>query len=119
MRGLAKGFGSNDTVTSPTFTLNKIYKAKAGKEIHHYDFYRLSEPGIMSDELSESLNNPDVITVVEWSDIVKDVLPQQRLSLEFKMMANDSDEREIIFNYPDALAGLVRKLETNRQESRP
>src|SRR5260221_5452139 len=63
VRGLAKGLGSKDTVTSPTFTLSKIYKAKNGKQIHHYDFYRLNEAGIMRDELAESLQSQNAITV--------------------------------------------------------
>src|SRR5436190_17523226 len=56
VRGLARGFGSNDRVASPTFTLNKIYKNSKGQEIHHFDFYRLHEPGILVDQLSESLD---------------------------------------------------------------
>src|SRR3989344_4645507 len=64
VRGLARGLGSNDTVSSPTFTLSKIYKVKNGLEIHHFDFYRLSDAGIMADQLAESLEDPKVITIV-------------------------------------------------------
>ena len=119
VRGLALGFGSQDTVTSPTFTLNKIYQAKKGQTIHHFDFYRLSEPGIVADQLAESLQNQKVITVVEWSDIVQNVLPEKRLIVEFKMVADNPDERQINISYPDSKTALVRKLETNWQESRP
>ena len=73
----------------------------------------------MSDKLAESLNDKNVVTVVEWSDIVKDVLPKQRLSVEFKMTPNDSDEREIIFNYPEALSEAIRKIETDWTEIQP
>lgn len=118
VRGLARGLGSKDTVASPTFTLNKIYEGK-NSQIHHYDFYRLSEPGIMSDELAESLQSPKVITVVEWSDIVQHVLPENRLIIEFKPTANNPEEREISITYPESKAPVVRKLETLRQEIRP
>src|SRR3989344_4647612 len=53
VRGLVKGFGSQDVVTSPTFTLNKVYQGRDGQQIHHFDFYRLSEPGIVADQLAE------------------------------------------------------------------
>ncbi|MDO8591782.1 MAG: tRNA (adenosine(37)-N6)-threonylcarbamoyltransferase complex ATPase subunit type 1 TsaE [bacterium] len=118
VRGLARGLGSKDSVASPTFTLNKIYKGK-DSQIHHYDFYRLYEAGIMSDELAESLQNPKVITVIEWSDVVQNVLPKERLSIEFKPTANDSEEREIAITYPETKAKLIRKLETAWQEQRP
>jgi len=110
--------GSKDTVTSPTFTLSKIYKAK-GAEVHHYDFYRLHEAGIMSDELAESLQDPKAITVVEWSGVVQNVLPDERLSIDFKMAADNSDERQIVVSYTDSRAELIRRLETAWQELRP
>ncbi|MBI2588946.1 tRNA (adenosine(37)-N6)-threonylcarbamoyltransferase complex ATPase subunit type 1 TsaE [Candidatus Saccharibacteria bacterium] len=119
VRGLVRGLGSQDIVSSPTFTLNQIYKCKKGVELHHFDFYRLNDAGIMADQLVESLKNPCVVTVVEWSDIVQNVLPEQRLTIEFKPIANDSEEREIKISYPETKAALVRKLETSWQELRP
>jgi tRNA threonylcarbamoyladenosine biosynthesis protein TsaE len=117
VRGLTRGLKSSDTVSSPTFTLNKIYKAK-NLQIHHYDFYRLNEPGIMSDELAESLQSPKVVTVVEWSDIVQNILPEERLTIELKPMANDPEEREITVSYPEIKAELLRELETNWHKQR-
>lgn len=116
--GLAKGLKSSDQVSSPTFTLNQIYKF-AGGEIHHFDFYRLSEPGIMRDQLAESLEDSRVITVVEWSDIVKEVLPAERLTIEFEPTANDPDERQITVNYPESWAGKMKQIETEWAGSRP
>jgi len=104
--------GSKDSVTSPTFTLSKVYKAK-DLQIHHFDFYRLNEPGIVADQLAESLEDPKVITVVEWSSIVQDVLPKKRLTVEFKPTKNNPEEREIIIIYPESKIGLMRRLETN------
>ena len=119
VRGLARGFGSSDTMTSPTFTLNKIYKNKAGKEIHHFDFYRLSEPGVLEDQLKEALDNNGIITVIEWSDIVKDVLPKDHLSIEFNPVATDPDERQIIFYYHEPHIGLIKKLQSQWVEVEP
>lgn len=118
VRGLARGLGSKDIVASPTFTLNKIYQGK-DLQIHHYDFYRLNEPGIMSDELAESLQNPKVITVVEWSDVVQHVLPEQRLIIEFKLTALNPEEREISITYPETNASVIKNLETTWQEQHP
>jgi tRNA threonylcarbamoyladenosine biosynthesis protein TsaE len=98
VRGLARGLGSKDIVSSPTFTLSRVYKTKKG-ELHHFDFYRLAEPGVLSDQLRESLNDKRVITVIEWSDIVKDVLPEDRISIEFKLRETDPDERDISIHY--------------------
>jgi tRNA threonylcarbamoyladenosine biosynthesis protein TsaE len=111
-RGLARGLGSKDTVSSPTFTISRIYHCKDNLEIHHYDFYRLNSPGIVADELAESLNNKNVITAVEWSDVVQDVLPKDRLTIEFKAVADNQGERSIVIKYPEAKQDLIKTLET-------
>lgn len=118
VRGLARGLGSKDIVASPTFTLNKIYKGK-NSQIHHYDFYRLNEAGIMSDELTESLQNPKVITVVEWSDVVQHVLPDHRLIIEFKPTALDPEEREITIMYPEKYEIIILELMNGWLEIKP
>jgi tRNA threonylcarbamoyl adenosine modification protein YjeE len=111
VRGLMRGLGSKDRVSSPTFKLNNIYQADH-IEVHHFDFYRLDEPGVLSEQLQESLQNSRVITVVEWSDIVKDVLPSERLTIEFKPVADNPDERLIEISYPESKTELVERLET-------
>ena len=116
--GLARGAGSTDRVSSPTFTLSRIYKAK-DFEIHHFDFYRLNDPGILRDQLAESLRSEQVVSIIEWADIVKDVLPSDRLSIEFKPTANSSEERQITISYPLSMQNVITRLETDWDEARP
>jgi tRNA threonylcarbamoyladenosine biosynthesis protein TsaE len=118
VKGLVKGLGSSDRVGSPTFTLNRIYKAN-NLEIHHFDFYRLQTPGIISEQLEESLQNNKVITVVEWADIIKDVLPEGHISIEFKPTADNEDERIITFDVPEAKMDMIEKLRTKFIEVEP
>jgi tRNA threonylcarbamoyladenosine biosynthesis protein TsaE len=118
-RGVAAGLGSEDNVSSPTFTLKKSYKCKDGLELHHFDFYRLTEPGVVSDQLAESLEDPNVVTVVEWSQIVKEVLPEEKIIIEFKLSANGPDERLIRVEYPESLEDLVRAWETDWKQVQP
>lgn len=110
VRGLAKGFGSADQVISPTFILNAIYKGQGGREIHHFDFYRLDQAGILSSQLEASLKNRQVVTVVEWSGIVQKILPQKRFTVEFQPVAANEDERQIIITYPESKAPLMEEL---------
>ena len=83
-RGFATGLGITEPVTSPSFTISKSYAFNADKAPHilkHYDFYRLSDPGLMSEDLEDSIQNGDLI-VLEWADSVKDFLPPGSLRLE-------------------------------------
>ena len=103
-RGIAAGMGSSDKVASPTFTLSREYKS--GKlRLVHYDFYRLHDPGILEFELAESVNDPSTVTVIEWADIVQDVLPAKRLSISIKTTADD--ERDITITADSSLEYLL------------
>ncbi len=119
VQGLAKGLGSEEPATSPTFTLSQIHKCRGGLELHHFDFYRLSEPGIIADQLAESVTDKKVVTAIEWSDIVKDVLPSQHISVALEPTPNSSEEREITIQYPAKSAELIRAVETGWAELRP
>lgn len=104
VRGLAKGIGSKDPVSSPSFTLSNEYDA--GKlRLYHFDFYRLTEPGIMRDELAECLADPEAVVAVEWADIVEDVLPTERLTIKIESTGDMS--RALTFTYPAKLAYLL------------
>ena len=81
-KGLALGMGITEPVQSPTFTISRLYDTPHGLQLAHYDFYRLQEAGIMSDELVETLNQPMTVTVVEWAGVVDGVLPEDRLRVE-------------------------------------
>ncbi|MBC7512350.1 tRNA (adenosine(37)-N6)-threonylcarbamoyltransferase complex ATPase subunit type 1 TsaE [Candidatus Saccharibacteria bacterium] len=82
-KGIAAGLGISETVQSPTFTINRTYNSTGGVRLSHYDFYRLSDPGIMADELRESLDDPLTAIVIEWGDVVGTILPTDTLRITF------------------------------------
>ena len=83
VKGLARGLLIDEDVQSPSFTINRVYKARNNLELSHYDFYRLSDAGIMASELTETTQDPQTITIIEWADIVEGVLPESRLRITF------------------------------------
>ncbi|MEX0934274.1 MAG: tRNA (adenosine(37)-N6)-threonylcarbamoyltransferase complex ATPase subunit type 1 TsaE [Candidatus Saccharimonadales bacterium] len=89
VKGIASGIDSKDQVMSPTFTISRIYRGK-DLELHHFDFYRLEDPGIMADELSETINEKNISVVIEWAGVVKGVLPDDRLSVEISATGENS-----------------------------
>ena len=94
VRGLAKGLGIKENVTSPSFTISKSYAFENNKTLTHYDFYRLGDPGIMREDLEESINNPDNITVVEWGESVSNILPKDHTIIN--IIYNDDNSRKVI-----------------------
>ena len=90
VRGLAKGLGIKEPVTSPSFTISKYYAMPSGKRLIHYDFYRLKDPGLMVDDLNESINDKNTITIIEWSDTVSDLLPKDRTIIKIEYVDDGS-----------------------------
>ena len=106
VRGLARGFGSHDHVSSPTFTISHEYKA-GDRTLVHFDFYRLHEAGIVADELAEAAHDPKASVVAEWGDIVADVLPEDRLTISIKAITETT--RELTLTYPEKLSYLCKE----------
>ena len=99
-RGLAEGLGVAEPVTSPSFTISKRYAFKLPErdgELVHYDFYRLGDPGIMRDELAETLSVPNTVAVVEWGGDVADLLPDSKYRLELKL--NEDGSRTVALSH--------------------
>lgn len=108
VRGLAHGAGSQDKVASPTFTINKVYDCP-DFQIHHFDFYRLADAGLMANELNDVAGDPGIVTVIEWADVVKHVLPEDRLHIAIKQLPDG--DRELTFSMPPALHYLTKELQ--------
>lgn len=64
-KGIARALGSTETVTSPTFTIEKIYPGKL-LTLHHFDLYRIKEDKEIEAQMQELLSSPVDVTVVEW-----------------------------------------------------
>ena len=108
-KGLAKGAGSKDVVTSPTFTVSQIYKG-SDLTLWHFDFYRLTEAGVVAEELAEALEDPKNIVVVEWGDVVEGVLPVGRVTIKFENVADDENRRKITVTCPKELSYLMEGI---------
>ena len=107
VRGLAKGAGSTDHVSSPTFTISKVYTSPR-LTLYHYDFYRLPDAGIMNEELSEVLHDADATVVVEWADVVEGVLPVERIKIAIHV--TDEETRAFTITVPQKYAYLTEGL---------
>ena len=98
-KAIAKGMGITEDVQSPTFTLSRIYDTPH-ISLHHYDFYRLQEAGVMSYELAESLKDPAAVTVIEWAETVADVLSKDRVVVRLNYTP-DGEGRVVSFTAPE------------------
>jgi tRNA threonylcarbamoyladenosine biosynthesis protein TsaE len=108
IKGLAAGLGIKKTITSPTFVLMKLHTTdKHGqartstdkiKWLCHVDAYRLkSGQDLIDIGLKDWLGQSDTVTVIEWADRIKEVLPKNKIMIELKM-EKEKDERILTTN---------------------
>ena len=104
--GIVKGAGSQDVVASPSFTISRLYETPE-LNLYHFDFYRLNEPGLMANEISELLNDKSAVLIIEWSDIVRHILPAKQLDIE--IIPTGEQDRDLVIDYPEELQYLIKK----------
>ena len=74
-RGVARGLGITEAVTSPTFTVAQEYQAPDGRRFNHLDMYRIDdERSALAFGIEEYLFDPDAITLVEWPERIAGLL---------------------------------------------
>ena len=91
VKGVLKGFGYKYEVTSPTFTLINEYYAKS--KVIHVDFYREENITRWNELGFQNMINSDSIILIEWADLIPDLLPNIDYKLHFEH--NGEDKRRI------------------------
>lgn len=81
MQGFVAALGADDEVQSPSFTISRTYDTKSGFRVMHYDFYRLTDAGILLHEVQEMLEDEKTIIAIEWASSVAMQLPTPRLRI--------------------------------------
>lgn len=94
-KGFAEGFGVQDVVTSPTFTIMNEYQGEK-MPLYHFDMYRLtSAEEAIGCGFEEYFNLKMLkgVVLVEWASNVEGLLPALHVEISFKKL--DADKREI------------------------
>jgi tRNA threonylcarbamoyladenosine biosynthesis protein TsaE len=99
-RGMARGLEIEGRITSPTFTVHKEYMASDGKtRLHHFDFYRLKELGVIAGELKELLGEPGNIIVVEWGGVLGELANNAKV-IEIRKA---EDDKRVVLGVADVV----------------
>ena len=89
-KGIANALGVEENITSPTFTIIKEYEGEL--PLYHMDVYKLD--GNTDGVGIEEYFNKNGVVVIEWASTIKDILPEERLDIKFKVV--DENKRLLI-----------------------
>lgn len=90
-KAFAQALGITENITSPTFTIIKEYDG-GEMRLYHMDVYRLSD--IKQDIGIEEYFTKKGVCIIEWSDLIEDILPKNRLDIRIKII--DENTRQFI-----------------------
>ena len=105
-KALARGLGIEEHVTSPTFTIVNEYEGRL--KLFHFDVYRIADIEEMYDLGFEEYIYGDGVSIIEWSNLIKEILPEDTINIE--ILASDVDERTI------RISGRGKKFENLSKE---
>ena len=94
IKGILKGLGYNQYVTSPTFTLINEYPAKI--PVIHIDCYREQK---LERWIKIGLNDyfsEDNIIIIEWADKLKELLPKDAIFINFSHSGMENRKIELV-----------------------
>jgi tRNA threonylcarbamoyladenosine biosynthesis protein TsaE len=87
---IAEGLGIKGDISSPTFTIVKEYRS-GRMPLYHFDVYRLGSGDKLLDIGAEEMLDGDGLCVIEWADIVADVLPEDALAVRLDYGENEGE----------------------------
>ena len=91
-RGLARGLGVEDGVSSPTFALVHEYEGKF--PVYHFDMYRINTfDDLYTTGFFDYMDNG--VMVIEWSENIENALPDNCIRVYIKVISENEREIEI------------------------
>ena len=95
VQGFAEGLGTDEYVSSPTFTILQIYDT-GRLPVYHFDVYRIEDPEEMEEVGLDEYLEGDGVCLIEWADRIEVLLPKNVIRVEIRRRSADlPEEREI------------------------
>lgn len=94
-KGIARGLGVTDTITSPTFNIVNEYESGRLK-LNHFDVYRVSDPDEIYAIGFDDYIFSDAVSIIEWANYIEEILPKEYIHINIsKDFSKGENFREI------------------------
>ena len=108
VQGIASGWGSYDSVSSPTYVLVNVYRRLDRKQLFHLDAFRLKSPEEAIDlDIDAILDQGPLL--VEWADKIEEALPEDFLWINMRFI-NDEQRDFIVHARGERHKILLKRL---------
>ncbi len=112
-KSIAKGMGIEEHITSPTFTIVNEYDGDltTGRiPLYHFDVYRISDEEELYDIGYEEYFFGKAACVVEWANLIPNLMPEESLWLDLRLGTTDPEERVIHIQWESHFASRMEAI---------
>lgn len=108
-KGIARGLGITDNVTSPTFSLINEYNGRL--KLYHFDVYRINDPlEIYSLGFDEYIFG-DGVSVIEWANYIETLIPREHIAIDVRKNYDLGENyRKIVIQYYGNRYNYVKEI---------
>ena len=93
IKAFCQVLGVEDVVSSPTFSLVNVYNDKDGRNVFHFDFYRIKKLEEVYDIGYEEYFYSGDYCLIEWPEMVRQIMPESYVLVTIEI--DDSENRVI------------------------
>jgi tRNA threonylcarbamoyladenosine biosynthesis protein TsaE len=94
-RGIARGLGVRETVTSSSFTILNVYES-GRYPLYHFDWYRLESADELYELGMDEYLGGDGIAVVEWAERCPEAVPENTIRITLDVTGEESRRIQIL-----------------------
>lgn len=91
-KGVCRALGTDEYISSPTFTIVNEYEAKEFS-ISHFDMYRIEDTSELIEIGFEEYLSKDGICIIEWPENIYDELPKNRIEVTIERVSFDEEQK--------------------------
>lgn len=108
-KGIAKGLGIEDRITSPTFNIVNEYEGRL--KLYHFDVYRVNDPDEIAAIGFDEYIFGGGVSVIEWANYIDTLIPDESLTINIDKMPESGDTyRRISISYTDRKYDYVKEI---------
>jgi len=108
-KGIAKGLGIEDHITSPTFTIVNEYTGRL--KLYHFDVYRVDDPGEIAAIGFDEYIFSDGVSIIEWANYIQELIPPDNLSITIEKLPQLGDDvRKININHHGSRYDYIKEI---------
>jgi tRNA threonylcarbamoyladenosine biosynthesis protein TsaE len=97
-QGICEGLGVDVRATSPSYSLQNVYRTATGRQVVHMDCFRLFNRSEYEELAVPELAEKDAIVIVEWGDRVIEALSRDTVRIQLEILG--PEERRISIRVP-------------------